>query len=189
MKADQTASTADCEICARHRGKGSMNGQLVGRCGEFWVYHGEPGADGRAALGHLVIESDRHAPYVADLTDAEAAALGRLRSRVARALQDELAVSFVFTAVIVGTSPTSMSTCSPAIRACLPRCHGTRAMRPVHRPMPRLLLSWRGAWQLAWMRRALRPAPAESAGRSGREIRQQAHQRQAGGKGRGEGIR
>jgi len=89
-----------CAICAKHRGEGPMTSQLVGRYDEFWVYHGQPGADGLAALGHLVIETDRHAPYLADLTDPEAASLGRLRSRVARALQSELEVPFVFTAVI-----------------------------------------------------------------------------------------
>jgi ATP adenylyltransferase len=100
MTALETAHGRDCAICAKHRGEGPMKSELVGRYDEFWVYHGQPGTDGRAALGHLVIESDRHAPYLADLTDSEAAALGRLRSRVARALQDELGVPFVFTAVI-----------------------------------------------------------------------------------------
>jgi ATP adenylyltransferase len=100
MGPDDTAHSRDCAICAKHRGEGSLKGQLVGRYDGFWVYHGQPGADGLAALGHLVIESDRHAPYLADLTDSEAAALGRLRSRVARVLQDELGVPFVFTAVI-----------------------------------------------------------------------------------------
>jgi ATP adenylyltransferase len=100
MTAVGQAQASDCAICAKHRGEGPIKSQLIGRYDEFWVYHGQPGADGRAAFGHLVIESDRHAPYLADLTDAEAASLGRLRSRVARALQDELEVPFVFTAVI-----------------------------------------------------------------------------------------
>src|SRR4029077_2858184 len=100
MKSDQTATTPDCRICARHRGEGLMSGQLVGRYDEFWVYHGQPGADGLAALGHLVIEADRHVPYLADLTDDEAAALGSLRSNLAGALRDELGVPFVFAAVI-----------------------------------------------------------------------------------------
>jgi len=100
MKADQAAAGVDCQICAKHRGEGPMKGQLIGRYDEFWVYHGQPGADGLAALGHLVIESDRHVPYLADLTDPEAAALGPLRSQLARALRDELGVPFVFAAVI-----------------------------------------------------------------------------------------
>ena len=94
------AQSRACEICAKHRGEGPIKGQLVGRYAGFWVYHGQPGADGLSALGHLIIESDRHAPYLADLTDAEAAALGRLRSQVALTLREELAVPFVFAAVI-----------------------------------------------------------------------------------------
>ena len=77
-----------------------MKARLIGRYDGLWLYHGEPAQDGRAALGHLVIESDRHAPHLTDLTDKEAAAIGRLRSRVARALADELGVPLVFTAVI-----------------------------------------------------------------------------------------
>lgn len=100
MRADQAATSAECAICAKHRGTGPMKAQLIGRYGSLWLYHGEPGSDGRAALGHLVIESDRHAPHLADLTDDEAAELGRLRSRVAGALADELGVQFVFSAVI-----------------------------------------------------------------------------------------
>src|SRR5207244_8991183 len=86
--------------CAKHLCEAPLKSDLVGRYDGFWVYHGQPGADGRAALGHLVIESDRHAPYLADLWDDEAAALGPLRSHLARALRDELDVPFVFTAVI-----------------------------------------------------------------------------------------
>lgn len=87
-------------ICARHRGEGPLKGQLVWRGDGFWVYHGPPDEDGLAPLGYLVIESDRHTPSLADLTDAEAAALGRLRSRLADALRNELDVDHVFTAVI-----------------------------------------------------------------------------------------
>ena len=90
----------DCPICAKHRGEGPLGGELVGRWGDFWVYHAPPGEDGMAALGYLFIESDRHAPHLEDLTDEEAAALGRLRSRLARALARELDAENVFSAVI-----------------------------------------------------------------------------------------
>jgi diadenosine tetraphosphate (Ap4A) HIT family hydrolase len=91
---------ADCPICAKHQGEGSLGGELVARLDGFWVYHAEPGEDGRASLGYLFIESDRHAPHLDDLTDEEATALGRLRTRLARALRAEVGASFVFTAVI-----------------------------------------------------------------------------------------
>jgi ATP adenylyltransferase len=100
MNAGPAATGSDCRICAKHRGDGTLKGELVGRAQGFWIYHAQPAEDGLAALGHLVIESDRHAPYLTDLTDPEAAALGPLRSHLARALRDELGVPFVFAAVI-----------------------------------------------------------------------------------------
>jgi diadenosine tetraphosphate (Ap4A) HIT family hydrolase len=66
----------------------------------FSIYHAPAGEDGLASLGHLFIESDRHAAYLDDLTDAEAAALGRLRTRLARAMRAEHDVEHVFAAVI-----------------------------------------------------------------------------------------
>jgi diadenosine tetraphosphate (Ap4A) HIT family hydrolase len=90
----------ECPICAKHRGQGPLSGQLVGRADGFWVYHFPPGDDGRAPVGYLFIESDRHAPCLADLTDNEAAALGRIRSRLAFALREALDAEHVFAAVI-----------------------------------------------------------------------------------------
>lgn len=90
----------DCQICAKHRGEGPLGGELVGRWDGFSVYHAPPAADGTAALGYVFIETDRHAPHLEDLTDGEAAALGRLRSRLARALVRELDAENVFSAVI-----------------------------------------------------------------------------------------
>jgi diadenosine tetraphosphate (Ap4A) HIT family hydrolase len=90
----------ECAICAKHRGEGPLRGELVGRSERFWVYHDGPGEDGLAALGRLYLESDRHAPYLTDLTDAEASELGRLRTRLAAALRTELDAEFVFAAVI-----------------------------------------------------------------------------------------
>jgi diadenosine tetraphosphate (Ap4A) HIT family hydrolase len=66
----------------------------------LWVYHAPPGDDGRAALGYLFIESDRHASSMADLADDEAAALGRLRTRLAHALREAVDAEFVLSAVI-----------------------------------------------------------------------------------------
>jgi ATP adenylyltransferase len=90
----------DCPICAKHRGEGPLQGQVVGRWDGLWVYHAPPGEDGTASLGYLFIETDRHAPHLEDLTDEEATALGRLRSRLARALTDALDVENVFSAVV-----------------------------------------------------------------------------------------
>jgi len=90
----------DCQICAKHRGEGPLGGELVVQTDGFWVYHAPPGEDGRAPLGYLFIESDRHAPYVDDLTDEEASALGRLRTRLVSALRAEVSPEHVFAAVV-----------------------------------------------------------------------------------------
>ena len=89
-----------CDICAKHQGRGPLRGELVGRTDLFWVYHAPADDHGLAQLGHLFIESDRHAPYLADLSLHESAGLGRLRSRLAAGLRRELDAEFVFAAVI-----------------------------------------------------------------------------------------
>ena len=90
----------DCPICAKHRGEGPLRGALVGRWDGFWVYHAAPDERGLAALGHLFIETDRHVPYLADLSPEESAALGRLRTRLAHELRMATDAEFVLAAVI-----------------------------------------------------------------------------------------
>jgi diadenosine tetraphosphate (Ap4A) HIT family hydrolase len=89
-----------CDICRKHGSRDSLRGQLVARTEGFWVYHAPPGDDGLAPLGYIYIESDRHVPYLADLTDNESATLGRIRSRLAAALREAFDPEFVFAAVI-----------------------------------------------------------------------------------------
>jgi diadenosine tetraphosphate (Ap4A) HIT family hydrolase len=89
-----------CSICLKHVGRGPLKGQLVGRSGAFWVWHAPPEEDGRTRLGHLLIESDNHVPYLADLTPDQAAELGRLRARLASVLRTALHAEFVMATVI-----------------------------------------------------------------------------------------
>lgn len=95
-----TLVTDECVICLKHRGEGPLTGQLIARVDEFWVYHARTDDEGRSPLGWLFIESDRHASYIWDLGEGESANLGRLRTRLARALRDELGAEFVITLVI-----------------------------------------------------------------------------------------
>jgi ATP adenylyltransferase len=98
---DTALLSADtCPICQKHRGTGPLRGMLVAVVDGFWVYHAPGDDSGRAALGYLFIESDRHAPNLADLTDVEAAALGRIRSRLADQLRGALDTEVVLAAVI-----------------------------------------------------------------------------------------
>lgn len=75
-------STADCFVCRKHRDQGPLvPGGPVAEDELVLVSHTvAPDALGRegatAYLGHLLVEPRRHAPGLADLTDAEARAMG-----------------------------------------------------------------------------------------------------------------
>lgn len=90
----------ECVICLKHEGRGPLTGEYIGRDHGFRVYHAKVDEHGLSPLGWLFIESERHAPYLADLTEEEASVLGRLRTRLAAALRDELGAEFVLTFVL-----------------------------------------------------------------------------------------
>lgn len=89
-----------CLICAKHRGEGPLTGGV-----QVWgddsclVFHRPPDHTGTTMLGYLFVESRRHVPYLADLDDTEAAAIGRTVRRAALALRTVLGADFVFSAV------------------------------------------------------------------------------------------
>ncbi|GAA2683619.1 MULTISPECIES: HIT family protein [Actinosynnema] len=84
-----------CLICRKHRGDGPLVGPEVWR-GDLVVVTCHPAG----FPGHLLVDSRRHAPGLADLTDAEAEAVGWAVRRAAAALRAELAPEAVFTAVL-----------------------------------------------------------------------------------------
>ena len=51
-------------------------------------------------VGHVFVETKRHAPAFADLHDDESAAVGVLASRLSRAMREALGADYVFAAVI-----------------------------------------------------------------------------------------
>jgi diadenosine tetraphosphate (Ap4A) HIT family hydrolase len=89
----------ECPICAKHRGEGPLNGPEIWRDDLVVVGH-TPARDEPVLLGYLFIESLRHAAYLDDLTDVEAAAVGSSARRAALALRAELDLEHVFSAVI-----------------------------------------------------------------------------------------
>jgi ATP adenylyltransferase len=89
-----------CLICAKHRGEGPLSGGVkVWEDEHCRVFHRPTDRTGTAVLGYLFVESRRHVPYLADLDDDEAAAIGRTVKRVAVGLRTELNADFVFSAV------------------------------------------------------------------------------------------
>lgn len=89
----------DCDICAAQRGEGPLVAAPVWRDDLVVVRHLGPVGD-RVVLGHLVVESRRHAEYLDGLTDTEAAAVGFAVRRAAVGLRAELDPEFVHTAVL-----------------------------------------------------------------------------------------
>jgi histidine triad (HIT) family protein len=59
----------------------------------------------RAYLGHLIVEPRRHAPGLADLTDAEARSVGSWSARASRALRDVTGAEHVYAAAIGDAVP------------------------------------------------------------------------------------
>jgi diadenosine tetraphosphate (Ap4A) HIT family hydrolase len=68
--------------------------------GHVLISHRPVVEDGTAVLGYLYVESRRHAPYLADLTDAKAETIGRAVRCVARGLRTELNADVVFSAIV-----------------------------------------------------------------------------------------
>jgi diadenosine tetraphosphate (Ap4A) HIT family hydrolase len=94
----------DCFVCRKHADTSLMPGGPIAADDLAVVSHVSPrapGANGRLIyLGHLVVEPRRHAPGWADLTDDEAASLGRLCARSARALVTVAGAEHVYSATI-----------------------------------------------------------------------------------------
>src|SRR5215469_13780699 len=104
-------STADCLVCRKHREQGPLvPGGLVGQDELVLVSHiATPDTlEGKAAatyLGHLLVEPRRHAPGLADLTDAEARSIGWWCARISRALREGAGAEHVYAAVIGDAVP------------------------------------------------------------------------------------
>jgi diadenosine tetraphosphate (Ap4A) HIT family hydrolase len=99
-----------CFVCRKHREQGALvPGGFVGEDALAVVSHLTPAAPGASGgpvyLGHLIVEPRRHAPGLADLTDAEAQAVGLWCTRASRALRDAVGAEHVYAAVIGDNVP------------------------------------------------------------------------------------
>lgn len=90
-----------CFVCRKHRGEVSLPGGAIYQ--DAWVYAGHAqiqAGQATAYLGYLMAEPKRHAPGLADLTDAEAQALGLLVVRLGRALVSTEGAEHVYAFVL-----------------------------------------------------------------------------------------
>jgi diadenosine tetraphosphate (Ap4A) HIT family hydrolase len=80
-------SAIDCLVCRKHRGEVTAPGGLIFTNNLISIYHAQIwGEEKDHYLGHIFVESNRHIPELADLTEQEAQAIGLYVSRVAKAL-------------------------------------------------------------------------------------------------------
>jgi diadenosine tetraphosphate (Ap4A) HIT family hydrolase len=90
----------ECAICAKHRGEGPLGGELVVEDEHLLAFHAPASAEKPAYLGYLFVETRRHVGGLGDLTDEEAAGLGRLAARLSSALVRVGGGDHVYAAVI-----------------------------------------------------------------------------------------
>jgi histidine triad (HIT) family protein len=92
--------STECFVCAKHALGDAAPGGVLFADALVYAGHASPRAGPTAYRGYLVAEPVRHAAGLGDLTDPEAAALGLLVNRMARALKEvteaEHVYSFVF---------------------------------------------------------------------------------------------
>ncbi|GAB3443019.1 HIT family protein [Actinophytocola sediminis] len=99
-----TVGGVDCFVCAKHRNPTSMPGGPVAEDDLVVVSHTStdaPGQDGSPVyLGHLIVEPRRHVAGLGDLTEDEAAAVGRWLARGAAALRTVAGAEHVYSMVV-----------------------------------------------------------------------------------------
>lgn len=91
----------DCIICRKHQGEFLVPAGAIYEDALVYVGHTQI-RDGKTNvyLGYLMAETKRHAPGLADLTDAEAQALGLLVARLSRALMESEGAEHVYAFVM-----------------------------------------------------------------------------------------
>jgi histidine triad (HIT) family protein len=92
----------DCLICRKRRGQVGIPGGAVYQDHLLCAGHAQI-LDGQATayLGYLMVEPKRHVARLAGLNEEEAAGLGRLVSRLSRALQASESAEHVY-AIVLG---------------------------------------------------------------------------------------
>jgi histidine triad (HIT) family protein len=89
-----------CFVCEKHREGAAAPGGVIYKDDLVYAGHAHPPDHNNVYLGYLIAEPKRHVMGLGDLTDEEAAALGRLVNDLAAALRAvesaEHVYSFVF---------------------------------------------------------------------------------------------
>ncbi len=95
------ADALDCFICRKHRGEVTIPGGAVFEDDLFYCGHAQiRQGTSQAYLGYLMLEPRRHVRGVEDLNRGEAARLGPILSRIARALRESEGAERVYVVVL-----------------------------------------------------------------------------------------
>lgn len=97
---------ADCFICRKHRGEILIPGGAIYEDDLVYAGHAQiREGQSTAYLGYLMVEPKHHAPSLADLTDAEAQALGLLVAYLSRALKASEGAKHIYAFVLGDRMP------------------------------------------------------------------------------------
>lgn len=92
------ATTVECLVCRKHRGEVAVPGGIIFEDDLVSISHAQLwGEEKDHYLGHVFVETRRHVPELADLTEQEAQAVGLYTSRVAKALLQTEGMEHVYT--------------------------------------------------------------------------------------------
>ena len=90
---------AGCFICDKQASGDAFGLSVIHDDALVFASHIAPGDDGVAYLGHVFVETKRHVARLGHLTDAEAAAVGRLVNDLSAALLDAAGAEHVYSHV------------------------------------------------------------------------------------------
>lgn len=90
-------NATECYVCRKHRGEISIPGGVIYEDDLVFISHAQLwGDEEEHYLGHMFVETVRHVPELADLTEDEAQAIGLYTSRLAQALIKTQGVEHVY---------------------------------------------------------------------------------------------
>ncbi|MBN1267786.1 MAG: HIT family protein [Anaerolineales bacterium] len=99
-------TTSNCLVCRKHRGEFAVPGGVIYEDDLVFISHAQLfGDETEHYLGHIFVETKRHIPELADMTEEEAQAVGLYTSRIARALIATEGVEHVYSFFIADGVP------------------------------------------------------------------------------------
>lgn len=97
----EACESGECLVCRKHRDQVTVAGGAIYEDEILFVSHAQLwGEEPKRYLGYVFIEPRRHVAELADLSEAEAEAMGLLAARLARALMHTEGAEHIYAFVI-----------------------------------------------------------------------------------------